>query len=32
MKLKIKYINYDIRFLKLLLYDLKWSNTNKKCA
>jgi hypothetical protein len=23
MKLKIKYINYNIRFLKLLLYDLK---------
>ena len=32
MKLKSKYINYNIRFLKLLLYDLKWSNTNKKCA
>jgi hypothetical protein len=23
MKLKSKYINYNIRFLKLLLYDLK---------
>ena len=32
MKLKSKYINYNIRFLKLLLYDLKWSNNNKKCA
>ena len=32
MKLKSKYINYNIRFLKLLLYDLKWSNNDKKCA
>jgi hypothetical protein len=27
---KSKYINYNIRFLKLLLYDLKWSNNDKK--
>jgi hypothetical protein len=32
MKLKSKYINYNIHFLKLLLYDLKWSNNDKKCA
>ena len=32
MKLKSKYMNYNIRFLKLLLYDLKWSNNDKKCA
>jgi hypothetical protein len=24
--------NYNIRFLKLLLYDLTWSNNDKKCA
>ena len=32
MKLKRKYINYNICFLKLLLCDLKWSNNDKKCA
>jgi hypothetical protein len=32
MKLKSKYINYNILFLKLLLYDLKWNNNDKKCA
>jgi hypothetical protein len=30
MKLKSKYINYNIRFLKLLLYDLNWSNNDIK--
>ena len=32
MKLKSKYINYNISFFKLLLYDLEWSNNDKKCA
>jgi hypothetical protein len=31
-EIKSKYINYNIRFLKLLLYDLTWSNNDKKCA